>query len=100
MCYNVLSVGDDAIMCAFPILSAVPGTAPSALPKSCGDPFTYRRPSQDTVHGPRPCANSPARLELSAVSRRLSTDLSPSECPVPPSPPLPLLECAVTTRPA
>src|SRR5438094_374740 len=96
MCYNVLSVGDDAIMCAFPILSAVSGTSPSALPKSCGDPFTYRRPSQDTVHGPRPCANSPARLELSAVSGRLSTDLSPLECAVPRFRTVTPLECAVT----
>ena len=95
-----LSVGDDATMCAFPIPSAVPGTSPSDLPKSCADPFTHRRPSQDTVHGPRPCANSPARLELSAVNGRLSTDLSPLECAVPRFRAVTPLECAVTKRPA
>jgi len=89
-------VGDDAIMCAFPIPSAVPETPPSAFPKSRPDPFTHRRPSKDTVHGPRPCANSPARLELSDVSGRLSTDLSPLECAVPRFRAVTPLECAVT----
>ena len=93
-------VGDDAIMCAFPIPSAVPETPPSAFPKSRPDPFTHRRPSKDTVHGPRPCANSPARLELSDVSGRLSTDLSPLECAVPRFRAVTPLECAVTKRPA